>query len=312
MKNFHQPVMLEQVIHYLQPKAGNNFIDCTLGGGGHAEEILKRTAPSGKVLGIDLDPLAIQNAQTVAKNYKNRLIIVQNNFKKLKQIANDFQFNKVNGILLDLGLSSGQLQDHSRGFSFLAQGSLDMRFGNQLELTAKEILNTYNQKQLIEIFKNFGEEKLAKPITDKIIAFRKEKPITKPSELVEIVADIYKRFYRLKSKINPATKIFQALRIEVNQELQNLTEVLPQAISLLAKGGRLVVISYHSLEDRIVKGLFQQESRDCICPVTMPLCQCDHKKTLKIITKKPVVTTESEVLENPRARSAKIRVAEKI
>ncbi|MFA6410222.1 MAG: 16S rRNA (cytosine(1402)-N(4))-methyltransferase RsmH [Candidatus Buchananbacteria bacterium] len=312
MRNFHQPVMLGEVIHYLQPKAGDNFIDCTLGGGGHTEELLKRIAPSGKVLGIDLDPLAIQTTQEAIKNHKGRLIIAKGNFSDLAQIVKENKFTKVKGILLDLGLSSGQLRDHNRGFSFLAEGSLDMRFGAQSETTAETIINSCSPKALIEIFKNFGEESLAKPIVDQIVYVRKKTPITKPAQLVEIVCEVYKKYYRAKSKFNPATKVFQALRIAVNEELQNLTAVLPAAMNILQKNGRLVVISYHSLEDRTVKEFFATQSRDCICPPKMPLCQCTHKKSLKIITKKPISATDLEILENPRARSAKIRVAQKI
>ena len=307
----HTPVMSDEVIHYLKLKPGDKAIDCTLGGGGHAKAILERTSPNGKLLGIDWDQSAIDAAR---KATGDKAVLVKDNFKNIKQIANVHQLNKIDGILLDLGLSSVQLQDHERGFSFLAQGKLDMRFGQseQTDLTAEEILNTYNQKELYEIFKNFGEERLANPITKKIIEFRKRRLIISPNQLVEIIVDVYKKNYRGKSKINPATKIFQALRIAVNQELDNLTETLPQAAGLLGRGGRLVVISYHSLEDKIVKEFFRKESRDCICPPEMPVCQCRHKKTLKIITKKPVVPSEGEIAENPRARSAKLRAAERL
>jgi len=302
MSYFHQPVMIEEVIHYLNPQLGDVFIDCTLGGGGHAKAILQRISPQGKLLGIDLDQLAIKTTQENLKQYKSQLILVKDNFKNLKKIADVYKF----------GLSSGQLQDQSRGFSFLAQGGLDMRFGDTSELTAERILNTYKQKELIDIFKNYGEEKLANPISKKIIEMRKKTPITTPNQLVDIIADIYKRYYRGKSKINPATKVFQALRIAVNQELENLRQVLPQAVEVLNKGGRLAVISYHSLEDRIVKEFFKQETKDCVCPPKIPVCRCQHHRILKIITKKPVEPTEKEIIENPRARSAKIRVAEKI
>lgn len=307
----HQPVMTEEVIHYLNPQLGDLIIDCTLGGGGHTQAILKRIQPQGKLLGIDLDPLAIAAASKATQNLKG-LVLVRDNFKNLKNIAENHNFNKVNGILLDLGLSSGQLQDQKRGFSFLAQGSLDMRFGNQTEITAQEILSSYSQKDLTEIFRKYGEEKLAGLISKRIIEVRQQSPITSPNQLVDIVTDVYKNQYRGKSKINPATKVFQALRIIVNQELKNLEEVLPAAVDLLTKGGRLVVISYHSLEDRIVKDFIRQESKDCICPPQFPICQCKHHKKLKIITKKPIIPKDNEIAENPRSRSAKLRVAEKI
>lgn len=311
MSNFHQPVLLDQAISYLKPQLGQSFIDCTLGGAGHAVQILRRILPGGKILGIDLDPIALKAAKEELKNYSSA-VLVQDNFRNLKTIAEKNNFKKVDGILFDLGLSSGQLADHGRGFSFLAEGGLDMRFGKQSEITAEKILNTASQKELFEIFKNFGQERLAKPIAAQIVLERKLAPIKTPGQLVEIVSEIYKRFYREKSKTNPATKIFQALRIAVNQELENLTEVLPQALGLLKKGGRIAVVSYHSLEDRLVKDFFRQESKDCLCPPELPICGCQHKKTLKIITKKPVAAAEEEVLNNPRSRSAKLRIAEKI
>jgi 16S rRNA (cytosine1402-N4)-methyltransferase len=312
MKDFHQPVLPEEVIHYLDPKPGQKFIDCTLGGGGHAIELLSKTAPDGMVLGIDLDPIAIKTAQKAVKQYAHRIIFVKDNFRNLKDIVKERAFGKANGILLDLGLSSGQLQDHSRGFSFLAEGRLDMRFGQQTELTAEKILNTFSEKELIEILRSYAEERLARPIALTIIEHRKIKPIVKPEDIIGIVADVYKKYFRGKSKVNPATKIFQALRIAVNRELDNLQTVLPQAIGSLKPGGRLAVISYHSLEDRIVKDYFRQESRDCLCPPSMPLCQCGHHKSIALITHKPVEPTFEEVAQNPRSRSAKLRVIEKL
>ena len=303
--------MPAEVIHYLSPQKGDLVIDCTLGGGGHLQALLQKIGSGGRVLGIDLDGAAIAAANENTKSYRNK-VLVNDNFKNLKKIAAANNFSKVNGILLDLGLSSAQLADHNRGFSFLAQGKLDMRFGRQTELTAEKILNTFKEKDLTEIFKEFGEEKLARQIAGKIIAARKNKIINTPLQLVEIISEVYRRFYRGKSKINPATKIFQALRIAVNEELENLKVVLPQAVGLLAKGGKIAVISYHSLEDRTVKEFFRQENKDCICPPTMPACQCRHKKTLKIITPKPVEPSQQEVLENSRSRSAKLRVAQKI
>jgi len=310
----HQPVLLDEVLHYLKPSTNQNFIDCTLGGGGHTTAILNKISPKGKVLGIDLDLTAIEATKIkIGDSIQNkRLITAKGNFNKIKDIANVYKFNKVNGILLDLGLSSGQLQDQKRGFSFLADGRLDMRFGSQNDLDASKILNFYSKNDLAEIFRKYGEERLAGLIAQKIVEIRKTSPFVLPKQLVEVIADIYKRSYRGKSKINPATKVFQALRIAVNGELENLQQVLPQAVKLLTGSGRIAVISYHSLEDRIVKEFFRQESRDCICPPTLPICQCGHKKTLRIITKKPVMASHDEMLQNPRSRSAKLRVAEKI
>jgi len=264
------------------------------------------------LLGIDLDPSAIQLTQDATKIYKNRIGLVKDNFKNLKQILNDSQFSRVNGILFDLGLSSNQLQDHARGFSFLASGTLDMRFGAQSDLTASKILNTWSAEDLIKIFQQYGEEKLARPIALRIVEARSKRPISLSQEIVEIVSAVYKKYYRAKSKINPATKIFQALRIAVNDELENLRQVLPQAVESLPAGGRLAVLSYHSLEDKIVKNFFQQEAKDCLCPPQIPVCRCGHKKTLKIMTKKPIIPTAEEIFQNPRSRSAKLRVAEKV
>lgn len=312
MKDFHQPVLLDEVLNFLNPKTNQNFVDCTLGGSGHTEEILKRTGPNGKVLGIDLDPLALKTAQEATKQYKNRTVFVKDNFKNLKKIIEDTNFGKVDGILLDLGLSSGQLHDQGRGFSFLSEGNLDMRFGQQTELTAEYILNNFKENELTDIFKNYGEERLARPIAKRIIEQRKLASIKRPEELVAIIAEIYKKYFHGRSKTNPATKIFQALRIAVNEELHNLHTILPQTIEVLNSGGRLVVISYHSLEDRIVKDFIKQESKDCLCPPEFPVCQCQHKKSIKIITKKPIEASWEETAYNPRARSAKLRVIEKL
>ncbi|MDX9893331.1 MAG: 16S rRNA (cytosine(1402)-N(4))-methyltransferase RsmH [Patescibacteria group bacterium] len=316
MSDFHQPVLPQEILDYLKPQAGDKFIDCTLGGGGHTLNFLKLVGPSGKVLAIDMDPLAIAEARRASTKFADSLILARDNFRNLKNIADVHEFNQVNGILLDLGLSSGQLQDQARGFSFGSEGQLDMRFGPAVAdsfgaVTAGEIVNNYPQKDLIDIFKNYGEERLAVAISKKIIEVRRTKPIDSPKQLAAIIESVYHRYHRTKSRISPATKVFQALRIAVNDELQSLKLVLPQALDLLVSGGRLAVISYHSLEDRIVKDYFRRESRDCICPPEMPVCQCGHIARLKIITKKPVVPTVEEIKNNPRSRSAKLRIVEK-
>ncbi|MBN1779262.1 MAG: 16S rRNA (cytosine(1402)-N(4))-methyltransferase RsmH [Candidatus Buchananbacteria bacterium] len=312
MKNSHQPVMLGEILEYLQPSINQDFVDCTLGGGGHTVEILKRTGPDGRVIGIDLDPLAIKLTKQAADDFGERLILVQDNFKNLELILEKYQIGSVDGILLDLGLSSNQLADKERGFSFTDQDFLSMSFANSSEVTASEIVNTYSVGELENIFKQYGEENLARPIAQKIVEVRTADPITHPKILADIVSQVYQRYYRQHSKINPATKVFQALRIAVNDELENLKSVLPQAIEALKSGGRLAVISYHSLEDRIVKNFFRLENQDCICLPTMPVCQCTHVKKINLVTKKPIGPTESEVQKNPRARSAKLRVIEKI
>lgn len=292
-------------------KPGNTLIDCTAGGAGHIRANLSAIGPTGRVLGIDLDPDAVAAAQEAIKS-DHRVTITQGNYKNLNKIAHVHEFNQVDGILLDLGLSSNQLQDRKRGFSFSGAAPLDMRFDPASELTAGEIIATYSEKELTELFRNYGEEALALPIARAITTYRKAAPIETTETLNVIIEDVYQARYHGRSRTNPSTKVFQALRIAVNDELENITAVLPEAVALLKPGGRLVVISFHSLEDRIIKNYFRLESRDCICPPKIPVCQCDHKKTIKIITKKPLVPSAREIADNPRARSAKMRIAEKI
>lgn len=306
---YHIPVLLKEVIEYLNPLPGQNFIDGTLGGGGHTREIAKRIVPNGRVLAIDLDYDALKYFKNQNVNIKS-IILVQGNFRDIKKIALENNFKDVSGIVLDLGVSSHQLDDSVKGFGFNAD-AIDMRMGEG-DLTAKEIVNTYSEQELIELFRDYGEENLAKPIARKIIECRKSKKIEKPSELVQIISKAYKKYYKKPSLKNPATKVFQALRIGVNDELSALQEALEGARDILNTDGRIAVISYHSLEDRIVKNFFRKEAKDCVCPPEYPQCQCAHIKTLKIITKKLVVPNSQEVMENARSRSAKMRVAQKL
>ena len=311
----HTPVMLKEVIEILNPEPGENFIDCTLGGGGYSRAILKGVGKEGKILAIDLDDLAINNAKLNFKTeIKNKnIILAHDNFKNLQIIVEKYfaKNAKFDGIVLDLGLSSAQLEDRHRGFSFnLSDSPLNMNFGERIGETAENIINIWNTENLTKIFRDYGEEKFAYKIALAIVKERQLSRIVTAGKLAEIIASaIPKRF---QSKIHPATKVFQALRIAVNQELENLQLVLPQAISLLKTGGKLVIISYHSLEDRIVKQYFKQESRDCLCPPTMPICQCGHQASLKILNHKILRPTEEEVLKNPRSRSAKLRAVSKI
>ncbi|MFH1030623.1 MAG: 16S rRNA (cytosine(1402)-N(4))-methyltransferase RsmH [bacterium] len=321
----HIPVMLNEVIELLNPQPGQNFVDCTLGGGGHALEILKRVAPNGKVLGIDLDEKAIEEVKSKMKtspdpSLSRRGSLVNDNFANLGKILEEQKFGPVHGILLDLGISSAEYES-GRGFSFQKDEPLDMRFGVTSPLpppqrrwkTAEDIVNNWPRENLIKIFKEYGEERLAVKIADKIVKARADVKIETTKQLADLVFSEYKKAYKNKTfKIHPATKVFQALRIAVNDELENLEKVLPQAIGALEKGGRLAVISFHSLEDRIVKQFFAKQSKGCICPPEFPICQCGHKPLLKIITKKPITALEDEIERNPRSRSAKLRVAEKI
>src|SRR3989338_2433735 len=287
---YHTPVLLKEALEYLDLKPNKNYIDATLGGGGHAGEILKRIEPDGRLLGIDADADAVQE---VISNFqfpitKKRFVIVRGNFRNIKKIALENNFNNVSGILFDLGVSSHQLDGGAKGFGFDAD-TLDMRMEKEGELTAGEMVNAWMESELVELFREYGEENLARPIARKIIERRKLKKIEKPSELVQIIYEVYKKYYKKQSLKNPATKVFQALRIRVNDELSALEEALYGARDVLGRGGRIAVISYHSLEDRIVKNFFRKEAKKCVCPPEYPKCQCEHEKTLKIITKKLVV-----------------------
>lgn len=284
----HKPVLLKEVIDYLNPQPNQNFIDCTIGGGGHSKVILEKIKPSGKILGIDLNREALENLKDL-----NNLILIQDNFSNLKSIVEKNNFYPVNGILLDLGFSSDLLENSGRGFSFLRDEPLDMRFGLRNDLTVEKIINQYQEEDLIKIFKEYGEERFSKRIAEEIIKERKKNNIKTTLQLVEIIKRVVPSYYQ-HSRIHFATRIFQALRIEVNNELNNLKKVLPKAIEILQPKGRIVVISFHSLEDRIVKRFFKE------------------KKDLKILTKKPITPSLEEIQENPRSRSAKLRAAEKI
>ncbi|MDO8668404.1 MAG: 16S rRNA (cytosine(1402)-N(4))-methyltransferase RsmH [bacterium] len=316
MEYRHTPVMLKEIIEYLAPRPGENFIDCTLGGGGYTKAIMDRLGETGKILAIDLDSLAIANAgiKLKAPIENHQLYLAQENFKNLSNIVKKYfsPETKFDGIVFDLGLSSAQLEDRSRGFSFnLADAPLGMNFGEQIEETAENIINNWEIKDLTKIFREYGEEKFAYRITLAIVRERQIERIVTTNQLVKIITEVIPKRFQDK-KTHPATKIFQALRLAVNQELDNLRQVLPQAVSLLAPGGKIAVISYHSLEDRIVKQYFREASKDCLCPPIMPTCRCGHTAEIRILTRKVLIPTAEEVLKNPRSRSAKLRVAEKI
>lgn len=284
----HIPVLLKEVIGNLNPRPNQNFVDCTIGCGGHSKAILEKIKPNGRILGIDLNREAIENLKDL-----NNLILIQDNFANLKSIIENNNFHLINGILLDLGLSSDLLENSGRGFSFLKDEPLDMRFDVRNDLTAEKIINQYNEEDLIKIFKEYGEERFSKRIAREIIKERKKNDIKTTLQLVGIIKRAVPSFYQ-HLRIHFATRVFQALRIEVNDELNNLEKVLAQAEEILEPGGRIAVISFHSLEDRIVKRFFK------------------GSKSLKIITKKPIAPALEEVQKNFRARSAKLRVAEKL
>jgi 16S rRNA (cytosine1402-N4)-methyltransferase len=303
----HKPVLLQEVIQYLNPSIGGTFIDCTYGSGGHSNKIIEKIGPSGKLLGIDMD---MENVERARINQASNLYITHANFKDLDSIGEEFGFGSVDGILFDLGLSSEQL-DGQRGFGFKVDYPLDMRMDLNRSQTAHSLIYGLNVQELIRMFKELGEERYATVIARSICELRRKQKITTTKELTDIILRAVPSS-AVRSRIHPATRIFQALRISVNDELNNLISALPKALNLLKKGGRVCIISFHSLEDRIVKHFFKQESLDCICSNMLPVCTCDHQAVLKILTKKPVTPTDAEVQDNPRSRSAKMRVAEKI
>jgi len=289
----HIPVLQKEVIKYLEPKPNENLIDCTIGEAGHTLAILEKNGPRGKVLGIDQDPEMIKNIECRISNieYKKRLILVCDNFANLKEIVKKENFKLVKGILFDLGMSSWHLEKSGRGFSFLKREPLDMRYNPESPLTAEKIVNYWSAPEIEKILREYGQESFAREIAKNIIEFRKIKPIKTTSLLVELVKKaVPKRFHH--KKLYPATKTFQALRIAVNDELNNLEKGLSQALETLESGGRLAVISFHSLEDRIVKNFLQE-------------------RKIEILTKKPIAPSLEEIKINPRSRSAKLRVGQK-
>lgn len=318
----HESVLVKEVIAYLQPQTNQNFIDATLGGGGHSKAILASTGPKGRVLGIDLDNRAIEAAQNNLRVFGNRFIAVHDSYVHLKDIYQKYQnqLGTVSGIVADLGLSSDQLNQVNRGFSFKDQGNLDMRFdasGNSV--TASDIILNWSEADLVKIFKEYGEESQGSRLAKGLVLWRKTLPKQKQNyvETPMLVSAILRilniRDSNLKKyRRHPATKVFQALRIAVNQELVNLQAFLPQAVEILAPGGQLAIISFHSLEDRIVKQFFQKSAHPCSCPPTSPQCICGLKPSLKLISKKAIKPSSEEIKANPRSRSAILRVAQKI
>ena len=302
----HKPVLLKEVMTALSIQTGGRYVDCTLGGGGHAMAILQASAPGGQLLGIDADPEAIRAAAINLSRFTDSVLLVNDNFVNIDTICHHYDFYPVHGILLDLGLSSLQLYDDPRGFSFQYEAALDMRFNPKQKITAADIVNYYSEIDLAQLIRRYGEEPHSFRIARRIVQSR---PINTTTQLAAIVEDAVGG---RRGRIHPATRTFQALRIAVNEELEHLEQTLDKAIDLLGIGGRLVVISYHSLEDRIVKHFMQRESRDCICPPSIPVCQCKHTASFRLINKKVITPSEAELRENPRSRSARMRIAERI
>ncbi len=303
----HIPVLLNESIEYLITDKSGIYVDATLGLGGHSKKILDEIDNDGKLIGFEVDPKAILISSSKLDKFK-QFTIIKNNFDKIKVELYGLGFNKIDGILYDLGTSNLELNDSERGFGFSSKGDLDMRMDPTLKNTAKNIINNYSLEKLISIFFKYGEERMSKQIAQAIAKEREKYTIDTTDKLAKIVSKFSNYKYRNKT----LARIFQAIRIEVNNELNVLQKSLTEAINLLKTGGRLVVISYHSLEDRIVKNTIKEATTNCICPPELPVCVCNHKASLKKITHKIITPTLSEMKNNPQSRSAKLRVAEKI
>lgn len=304
----HKSVLLAEVIQVLQPHAAGIYIDGTVGAGGHAAAILEASAPDGQLFGLDRDQSALKLAEQRLAEFGSRVHLVHSNFDQLRQVATQHNIPRAHGILLDLGISSMHVDQAERGFSFMADGPLDMRMDPTAGQTAADLVNHLPEKELADLLYQYGEERQSRRIARAIV---KARPIRRTRELAQVIAGAAGgRREGSKGRTHPATRSFQALRIAVNDELAALERALPQAINWLQPGGRLAVINFHSLEDRIVKQYFRQESQDCICPPEQPVCTCRHKATIDIITKRPITPSLQELDENPRARSAKLRVVE--
>lgn len=317
MDTHHIPVLCDKVVDFLNPKPEGVYIDGTVGLGGHSAAILETSTPSGRVIGIDLDVEALTVAENRLHTFGERSSLINGNFAEMDVLLARHSVRAVDGILLDLGVSSLQLDTPHRGFSFNHTGPLDMRMNpgqgfdsaKQATLTAMQVVNDSTMDVLVDIFRRYGEERFAKRIADRVVRARQQAPITTTTQFAEIVK---KAVPQKTFKIHPATRVFQALRIHVNAELENLGSGLDVAISLLKPGGCLCVITFHSLEDRIVKRCFQTRAKTCICPPKTPICICEHKPSVEIVTKRPVLPGEDEIQQNPRARSAKLRVVHKL
>ncbi len=302
----HSPVLYQLSIDILQPESEGRYVDGTLGAGGHAKGILEASRPDGQILGLDVDDQALDIAKDYLAAYGNRVMIKKGSYADMDIHIKKAGWDCANGVILDLGLSSMQLDTTERGFSFNAEALLDMRFDRSSGVSAEEVLNSMGEQNLADIIWKFGEEPKSRQIAREIINRR---PLKTTRDLADIVLSVYRG---RRGKVHPATRTFQAIRMAVNHELETLEKGLEKSVGVLCSTGRLVVISFHSLEDRLVKQYFQQESRDCICPPEQPVCTCGHKASVRILTKKPLSPMKEEIDRNPRSRSAKLRAVEKI
>lgn len=306
----HISVLLDETIDGLDIKPDGIYVDGTLGGGGHSYEILRRLSPKGRLIGIDQDGEALKAAGERLKKFENQITLVRSNYCEIDKVLKELNVEKVDGILLDIGVSSYQLDNLERGFSYKSDAPLDMRMDTRQELTAADVVNTYSENELFKIIKDYGEDKFAKNIAKHIVLARKEKPLETTKELSEVI----KRAIPMKVQAkggHPAKKTFQAIRIEVNQELTVLKESIDKMIDLLKQNGRICIITFHSLEDRIVKTKFRENENPCTCPPNFPVCVCGKKSKGKVITRKPIIPSEDEIEENKRAKSSKLRIFER-
>jgi len=305
----HVSVLLNECIEALDIKPDGIYVDCTLGGAGHSSEIIKRLSPKGRLIGIDQDTNALEAAGKKLANYNN-VTYVHDNFVNIDDVLERLNIEKVDGILMDLGVSSHQLDVAERGFSYMQDAPLDMRMNRDSDFSAYNIINDYSEGQLCKIISDYGEEKFAKRIAKFIVDRRSAKPIDTTLELVDIIKAAIPAKARREGP-HPAKRTFQAIRIEVNKELEILNKAIEDSVKRLNSGGRLAIITFHSLEDRIVKVKFKDLENPCICPKEFPICICNKKSVLKVVTRKPMEPTEEELEENPRSRSAKLRIGEK-
>ncbi|AOY54634.1 16S rRNA (cytosine(1402)-N(4))-methyltransferase RsmH [Clostridium perfringens] len=306
----HVSVLLDECINALNIKEDGIYVDCTLGGAGHSSEIVKRLSSDGRLIGFDQDKDALKAAGERLKDYKN-VTYVHSNFYAIYDVLTDLGIDGVDGILMDLGVSSYQLDNGERGFSYMQDAPLDMRMNRENEFSAYEIVNTYSEEELYRIIKEYGEEKFAKRIASFIVKNREEKNIETTLELVEIIKAAIPAKARREGP-HPAKRTFQAIRIEVNKELEIISKTILDGVKKLNKGGRMAIITFHSLEDRIVKNTFKELANPCTCPSEFPICVCNRKPEVKIISRKPIEASKEELEFNPRSRSAKLRIIEKL
>ena len=305
----HTSVLLAETVEALRIRPDGIYVDGTLGGAGHSFEICRRLTDGGRLIGIDRDESAILASSERLREFGDRVTVVRGNYADMREILSDLGISRVDGILLDLGVSSHQLDERERGFSYMADAPLDMRMDRRQSFTAKDLVNGYSERELVRVIREYGEERFAGAIAKRIVDQRQRKPIETTGELVEIIRASIPMKLQLTSG-HPAKRTFQAIRIELNNELTGLSDSLDGMIDLLGSGGRLAVITFHSLEDRIVKQCFRTNEHPCICPPEFPVCTCGRKPKGHTVTKKPVLPSEEEQSENPRSRSAKLRVFE--